>query len=95
MSEFSEYTERLNMREQLARIDRAIIESGKLQTENLKLAAEQQKLLSERIKLDAEALKLKRDRFLAPALALAATCGAIATVAPALVRWLNMKLGVP
>lgn len=101
MSEFTEYAERLNMREQLARIDQAIIESGKLQAEGLKLAAEQQKLqaeafklAAERGKLDAEALKLRRDRFLAPALALAAMLGAIATVAPTLIRWLNLKLGV-
>ena len=94
MSEFSEYADRLNIREQLARIDLAIIESGKLQVEGFKLAAEQQKLLAERLKLDAESLKLRRDRFLAPALALAAMLGAIATVAPSLIRWLNMKLGV-
>ena len=50
------------------------------------------KFRSERIKLDAEAAKLRRDRILAPALALAATLGAIAAFAPAILRAL---LGVP
>ena len=48
--------------------------------------AETQKFIAERDKLLAEAAKFNRDRFLAPALALAATLGAIATIAPAIVR---------
>lgn len=72
MSDFSEYAERLNLREQVARIDRALDEAAKFR--------------SERIKLDAEAAKLKRDRFLAPALALAATLGAIAALGPSILR---------
>jgi hypothetical protein len=48
-----------DLREQLARIDRAIAETGKLQEETQKFVAEQRKLL-------AEAAKLQRDRMLAP-----------------------------
>jgi hypothetical protein len=66
------YSDRLNLAEQIARIDRA-------QEETRKFVAEQHKLT-------AEASKLNRDRFLAPALALAATLGAIATFAPAIIR---------
>ena len=62
----------LNIREQIARIDRFLDEAAKFR--------------SERSKLDAEAAKLNRDRFLAPALALAATLGAIAAFAPAIMR---------
>ena len=61
-------------REQLARIDRSIDEAAKF--------------LAERTRLEAEAAKLNRDRFLAPALPLAATLGAIATVGPAILRYL-------
>lgn len=72
MSDLAEYADRLNVREQIARIDRSLDEAAKFR--------------SERSKLDAEAAKLNRDRFLAPALALAATLGAIATFAPAIIR---------
>ena len=72
MSGFVEYSERLNIREQIARIDRSLDEAAKFR--------------SERSKLDVEAAKLNRDRFLAPALALAATLGAIATFAPTIIR---------
>lgn len=68
----ADIADRLNLREQIVRIDRAIDEAAKFR--------------SERAKLDAEAAKFHRDRFLAPALALAATLGAIAAVAPALIR---------
>jgi hypothetical protein len=54
-------TEGLDLREQLTRIDRAM--------------AETQKFASEQRKLDAEARKLDRDRWLAPALAIAAVIG--------------------
>lgn len=75
----ADYTARLNLAEVIARIERS-------QAETRKFVAEHDKLASERSKLDAEALKLRRDRFLAPALALAATLGAIATFAPAIIR---------
>ena len=59
MSELpADYAERLNLREQIARIDRSLDEAAKFR--------------AERGKLDAEATKLNRDRFLAP-LALAVT----------------------
>ncbi len=92
MSEFAEYKDRLDMREraetawfaaELARIDRTLAENGKLR-------AEEEKLRSERLKYDAEALKLRRDRFLAPALALAATLGAIAALTPSIMRALGV-----
>ena len=73
MSDFpADYAERLNLREQIARIDRSLDEAAKFRAEQRKLTA--------------EAAKLNRDRFLAPALALAATLGAIATFAPAIIR---------
>ncbi len=78
----ADYADKLNLREILARIDRA-------QTETRKFVAEHDKLAAEQGKLNAEADKLRRDRFLAPALALAATLGAIATFAPAIIRALG------
>ncbi|HVZ07203.1 hypothetical protein [Rhodopila sp.] len=48
-----------DLREQIARIDRA-------QEETRKFVAEQHKLIAEQLKLAAEAKKLDRDRFLAP-----------------------------
>jgi hypothetical protein len=48
-----------DLREQVARIDRAIAETGKLQEETQKCVTEQRKLL-------AEAAKPQRDRMLAP-----------------------------
>ena len=75
MSDATDYADRLNLREQIARIDRAIDEAAKFR--------------AERTKLDAEAAKLRRDRFLAPALVLTATLGAIAALAPALLRSLG------
>ena len=62
----------LTLRAALAHIDRNL--------------AETRKFMAERSKLDAEAAKLRRDRFLAPAVALAATLGAIAALAPAILR---------
>ena len=75
----ADYSARLNLAEVVARIERAQAETRKFVAEHDKLAAEQSKLM-------AETLKLRRARFLAPALALAATLGAIATFAPAIVR---------
>jgi hypothetical protein len=57
----------LDLREQIVRIDRAIAETGKFQ-------AEQRKFI-------AEAQKLDRDRWLAPALAIAAVIGGLLGVA--------------
>ena len=55
----ADYRDRLDIREQIERIDHQRAESQKFNAEQNKLAAEQQKLL-------AEALKLNRDRWLAP-----------------------------
>lgn len=55
----ADYRDRLNLREQIERIDRQ-------RAEGLKFAAEQHKLAAEQQKLMAEALKLNRDRWLAP-----------------------------
>jgi hypothetical protein len=63
----------LDLREQIARIDRAIAESEKftaeqrkLRAEDMKLAAEQHKLMREAEKYRAEEMKLWRDWRLAP-----------------------------
>ena len=39
MSDFAEYTDRLNIREQIARIDRALDEAAKFRSERFKLDA--------------------------------------------------------
>ena len=62
----ADYTERLNLREQVARIDRALDEAAKFRSERVKLDAEAAKLSGERAKLDAEAAKLTRDRAYLP-----------------------------
>lgn len=60
----------IDLREQIVRIDRAIAESEKLREESRKFIAEQHKLA-------AEAAKLDRERWLAPALAIAAVIGGL------------------
>jgi Tfp pilus assembly protein PilN len=60
----------LDLREQIARIDRDQAEVHKLMAETRKFSTEQQKL-------SAEAAKLDRDRWLAPALAIAAVIGGL------------------
>jgi hypothetical protein len=55
-----------DVREQVARIDRMLEESGKQSAERLKLDAERLKLESERMKLEPERGKLDRGRTLAP-----------------------------
>ena len=62
----------INLREQIARIDRAQAESDKFRAEQAKLTA--------------EAAKLRLDRILAPALGLAATLGAIAALTALILR---------
>lgn len=63
----------------LARIDRDIAEAGKLNAETRKFVAEQQKL-------NAEAAKLDRDRWLAPALAIASLIGGLLGTAAFIAR---------
>jgi hypothetical protein len=72
---------RLDLREQIARIDRAMAENQKFQAEREKLLAEALKFEREREKLGAEARKLERDHWLAPALAIAAVIGGLLGVA--------------
>ena len=61
MSEFAAYTARLNVQEQVIRIDRMIAETQKLISESAKL-------VSASTKLQAGGQKFSRERFLAPAL---------------------------
>lgn len=72
----------LGLREQIARIDRDLAESAKLREEIRKFTAEQHKL-------DAEARKLDRDRWLAPALAIASVVGGLLGVASFIARLLH------
>jgi len=58
--------ERLNLREQVSRIDRQIEESHKFMAEQHKLLAERQKLNAEAEKLASEARTFGRARGLAP-----------------------------
>jgi hypothetical protein len=73
-----DYKDRLDLREQIARIDRAIEEGHKFTAEQHKLMTEEQKLASERRKLD-------RDRGLAPWQATAITVGSIAAFVASIV----------
>ena len=66
----ADYQDRLNIREQIARIDQAREQALKFTAEQHKLMAEEQKLASERHKLD-------RDRWLAPWLLLATVAASI------------------
>jgi hypothetical protein len=81
------YLERLNLQEQLDRIERTRVQTSKLNAEAGKLVAEANKLGAEQLKLAAEALKLGRDRVLAPWLAIAGLVGGIITVISALAHF--------
>lgn len=78
----------IDMKEQLARIDRTQAETGKLIEETQKYMAEQHKLLAKQHKLLEEADKLRRDHGFAPyALALGAvggTAGLVVAISAAL-----------
>ncbi len=67
----------IDLREQLARIDRALAETHKFQQETNKLQAEGTKLLQEARKLGAEHDKLRRDWRLAPWLLAASVGGGV------------------
>lgn len=80
-----DYTARLTLAEQVARIERMNVETAKfvaeqqkLAAEQGKLAAEQQKFAAEQGKFAAEERKLDRDRFLAPWTLIVATLGGFA-----------------
>jgi hypothetical protein len=68
-----DYRDRLDLREQIGRID-------KMREETLKFTAEQHKLM-------AEAAKLGRDRLLAPWLAIVGLIGGLIAIASAIARW--------
>jgi hypothetical protein len=79
-----DYRAQLDLRAELARIDRDRAESQKLIAEGEKLQAEQRKLIAEDLKLAAEqrklfseGRKLNRDRWLAPLVLLASLCGGV------------------
>ena len=70
----------LDLREQLARIDRARAETEKLSEETRKFVIEAHKLAAKRDKLAAEARKLDSDRALAPRQVAVVTFGGIAAL---------------
>lgn len=76
----ADYPERLNLAEQVARIERS-------QKETRKFVAEQHKLMAEQSKLLAEAGNLRVSRFVTPTAAIIAALGALTAAAPVLVRW--------
>lgn len=73
----------------VARIDRDLMESGKLRQETQKFVAEHDKLIAEEAKLRSEARKLDRDRWIAPWLAITGLVGGVITVAGAVWRVLH------
>ncbi len=82
MSEFAEYQDRLDMREQLARIDRTL-------TENRKFAAEAQKLTAEQLKPAAETNNLRLIRFVTPIAVLVGAAASLVAAAPVLLKLLH------
>jgi hypothetical protein len=82
----------LNLREQIARIDRVIIEGQKFALEAQKFAVEQRKLDADSRKLDAEARLFDRNRWqgwqvvIAAMTAGAALTGAVAGITLAVVK---------
>ena len=76
----TDYPERLNLAEQVARIERS-------QEETRKFVAEQHKLMAEQGKLLAETMNLRVSRFVTPTAAVVAALGALTAAAPVLARW--------
>ena len=72
----ADYADRLNLAEQVARIERS-------QEETRKFVAEQHKLM-------AEAANLRVSRFVTPTAAVVAALGALTAAAPVLGRWLGV-----
>ena len=92
----------LDLKEQLARIDQAreealkfSAEQHKLTQETLKYGAEQQKLMAEERKLFEEALKLRRDRGLAPWLAVVAISGGVGGIIAGVTAILHLAGKLP
>jgi S-methylmethionine-dependent homocysteine/selenocysteine methylase len=73
----------LDIREQIARIDRSI-------EETCKFTAEQHKLQAQQIKLDAEARKFDRERWLVVAGLIGPVGGILAGVTTAAFRWVGI-----
>lgn len=77
----------LDLKEQIARIDRA-------QEETRKFAEEQHKLAAKARKLNAEAEKIARDRYLAPWVGFAAVAGATAGALGGIAGLVSLFLGL-
>lgn len=97
MSAASDYAERLNLAETVARIERSQQEMRKFIEEQQKLAAERDKLHAEREKfafeqqkLNAETIKLARDTRLAPWIVAGGVAGGVLTAATLLMRALGV-----
>jgi len=73
----------------VARIDRDLMEAGKLRQETQKFVAEHDKVVAEEAKLRSEAWKLDRDRWIAPWLAITGLVGGLITVGGAVWRLLH------
>jgi predicted nucleic acid-binding Zn-ribbon protein len=81
----ADYRDRLNLREQIVRIDDMVARIDRQQEETRKFVSEQHKLMAETEKLASEARKLDRDRGLAPWQATAITLGSIAALVASIV----------
>lgn len=88
-------SEDLDLKEQLARIDQAREEALKFSAEQHKLAVEQQKLMAEQLKLTQEALKFRRDRVLAPWLAVVAISGGVGGIIAGVTAILHLAGKLP
>ena len=78
----ADYPERLNLAEQVARIEHS-------QEETRKFVAEQHKLMAEQSKLMAVAGNLRVSRFVTPTAAVIAALAALTAATPVLIRWLG------
>jgi hypothetical protein len=85
----TDYLDRLNLAELVARIERQQRETHKFIAEHDKLAAEARKFTAEHDKLSAEGRKFDRDRWLAPWLAIAGILGGLATIGVSIARALH------
>ncbi len=88
MSEFGPYKERLDMQEQIARIERGQAETRKFVAEQAKLSTEQAKFGAEQAKLFAEASNLRVIRVVTPIAVLVGTAASLIAAAPVLLRLL-------
>ncbi len=75
----ADHPERLDLAEQVARVERS-------QEKTRKFVAEQHKLMAEQSKLPAETVTLRVSHFVTPTAAVVATIGALIAAAPVLTR---------